>query len=114
MNFPFAVGAEGTQLIRPAKEFDIRYLYYALRNLPLEQFGYQRHFKYLKTSKVFCPPMRVQRKIAAVLSTYDDLIENNIFRNKKLRQTRDLLLSKLISGEVDVSEWDIADDPKSN
>ena len=86
VNFPFAVGAEGTQLIRPTKEFDIRYLYYALRNLPLEQFGYQRHFKYLKTSKVFCPPMRVQHKIAAVLSTYDDLIENNTCRIKILEE----------------------------
>ena len=84
VNFPFAVGADGTQLIRPTKDFDIRYFYYALRNLPLEHFGYQRHFKYLKTSKVFCPPMHVQRKIAAILSTYDDLIENNTRRIKIL------------------------------
>ena len=80
INFPFAIGAEGTQLIRPTKSVDIRYLYYALCNLPLEQFGYQRHFKYLKTSKVFCPPIQIQRKIAAVLSAYDDLIENNTRR----------------------------------
>lgn len=30
------------------------------------------------------------------------------FRNTNLRQTRNLLLPKLISGEVDVSELDIA------
>ena len=84
VDFPFAVGADGTQLIRPTKDFDIRYLYYALRNLPLEHFGYQRHFKYLKTSKIFCPPMQLQRKIAAVLSAYDDLIENNTRRIKIL------------------------------
>ena len=84
VNFPFAIGAEGTQLIRPTKDFDIRYFYYALRNLPLEHFGYQRHFKYLKTSKVFCPPMGVQRKIAAILSAYDDLIKNNTRRIKIL------------------------------
>ena len=84
VDFPFAVGADGTQLIRPAKDFDLRYLYYALRNLPLERFGYQRHFKYLKTSKVFCPPMDIQRKIAAILSAYDDLIENNTRRIKIL------------------------------
>ena len=80
VDFPFAIGAEGTQLIRPTKDFDIRYFYYSLRNLPLEHFGYQRHFKYLKTSKVFCPPMRIQCKIAAVLSAYDDLIKNNTRR----------------------------------
>jgi type I restriction enzyme S subunit len=34
-------------------------------------------------------------------------IQNMIFRIRNLRQTRDLLLPKLISGEVDVSELDI-------
>ena len=84
VDFPFAIGAEGTQIIRPKKDFDIRYFYYALRNLPLEQFGYQRHFKYLKTSTIFCPSMQVQHKIASILSTYDDLIENNTRRIKIL------------------------------
>ncbi len=84
VDFRFAIGAEGTQIIRPKKDFDIRYFYYALRNLPLEQFGYQRHFKYLKTSKMSCPPMQTQQKIAAILSTYDDLIENNTRRIKIL------------------------------
>ena len=84
VDFPFAIGAEGTQLIRPTKDFDIRYLYYALRNLSLEHFGYQRHFKYLKTSTIFCPPLPTQRKIASVLSAYDDLIENNTRRIKIL------------------------------
>ena len=84
VDFPFAVGAEGTQLIRPTADFDIRYFYYALQDLPLEHFGYQRHFKYLKTSKILCPPMQSQHKIAAVLSAYDDLIENNTRRIKIL------------------------------
>ena len=84
VDFPFAVGADGTQLIRPIEDFDIRYLYYALRDLSLEHFGYQRHFKYLKTSKILCPPIQLQRKIAAILSAYDDLIENNTRRIKIL------------------------------
>ena len=84
VDFPFAVGADGTQLIRPTEDFDIRYLYYALRDLSLEHFGYQRHFKYLKTSKILCPPMPIQSKIAAILSAYDDLIENNTRRIKIL------------------------------
>ncbi len=84
VDFPFAVGADGTQLIQPTEDFDIRYFYYALQNLPLEHFGYQRHFKYLKTSIIFRPPIQTQRKIAAILSTYDDLIENNTRRIKIL------------------------------
>ena len=91
VDFPFAVGADGTQLIRPTKDFDIHYLYYALRDLSLEHFGYQRHFKYLKTSKIFCPPLPTQRKIAAILSTYDDLIENNTRRIKILEDMAQIL-----------------------
>jgi len=34
-------------------------------------------------------------------------VDNMILRNQTLRRTRDLLLPKLISGEVDVSELDI-------
>ena len=84
VDFRFAIGAEGTQIIKPNKDFDTRFFYYTLRNLPLEQFGYQRHFKYLKTSTINCPPLPTQRKIAAILSTYDDLIENNTRRIKIL------------------------------
>ncbi len=43
-----------------------------------------------------------------------DKIHNLIFQNTNLRQTRDLLLPKLISGEIDVSELDIDEDIKSN
>ena len=37
-----------------------------------------------------------------------DLIQNLVFCNRNLRRTRDLLLPKLVSGEVDVSEIAIA------
>jgi type I restriction enzyme S subunit len=36
-----------------------------------------------------------------------NVVDNMILRNQTLRRTRDLLLPKLISGEVDVSELDI-------
>ena len=36
-----------------------------------------------------------------------DLMLNLTFKNELLRQTRDLLLPKLISGDLDVSELDI-------
>ena len=82
--FVSRLGRTETQVIRPIRDFDIRYLYYSLRSLSLEHFGYQRHFKYLKISKVFAPPLPNQRKIAAILNTYDDLIENNSRRIKIL------------------------------
>ena len=41
-------------------------------------------------------------------------IQNLSEKNANLRQTRDLLLPKLISGEIDVSELDIDTAPKTN
>jgi type I restriction enzyme S subunit len=36
-----------------------------------------------------------------------ELIRNYIFKNANLRATRDLLLPRLVSGEVDVSQLEI-------
>ena len=80
VDFRFAVGADGTQLIRPTDLFDPRYLYYCLLDLRLEHFGYQRHFKYLREATILWRQEQEQRKIAAILSAYDDLIENNTRR----------------------------------
>ncbi len=42
------------------------------------------------------------------MKQYVSFIHNLVFRNATLRQTRDLLLPKLIAGEIDVSEMEIA------
>ena len=77
VNFPFCVGADGTQLLRPVEGNDIRYFYYALRHVDLANYGYERHFKYLKEEQIPAPPLPVQRRIAGILSAYDELMENS-------------------------------------
>ena len=78
--FDFAVGADGTQLLQPDSRFDARYFFYALVNLNLKNYGYERHFKYLKEEKIPLRPLDEQHRIASILSAYDDLIENNTRR----------------------------------
>lgn len=78
--FPFAAGADGTQVFRGRDGIDTRYLYYACLTLGLEHFGYQRHMKHLKVAEVPVWPVHTQQRIAAILSAYDDLIENNTRR----------------------------------
>lgn len=59
-----------------------RYVYYFLKTMHLENFNSgagvptlnQNHLHKLK---IKIPPIKIQKKIAAVLSAYDDLIENN-------------------------------------
>jgi len=84
VDFPFCVGADGTQLLRPVAGNDIRYFYYALRNVALANYGYERHFKYLKEEVIPVPSLPLQRRIAGILSAYDELIENNQRRIKIL------------------------------
>ena len=78
VDFRFAVGADGTQLLTGLPGVDTRYLYYALHTSTVKQFGYQRHFKLLKQSKIPVPlDIAMQRRIASILGAYDDLIEVN-------------------------------------
>jgi type I restriction enzyme S subunit len=80
VDYPFCVGADGTQLLRPVAGNDIRYFYYALRNVDLEHYGYERHFKYLKEKSIDVIAPREQQCIAGILSAYDELIENSLRR----------------------------------
>ncbi len=63
---------------------------------------------------VILPSQSLLEKFNQIIETnFDKIITLNL-KNANLRQTRDLLLPKLISGEIDVSQPDIDIDPKSN
>ena len=64
-------------------------------------------WKVLVKYPVVIPPEQIIQRFSSFVRDVVDKIQNLIFRNKNLRQTRDLLLPKLISGEVDVPELDI-------
>lgn len=55
------------------------------------------------------PPVRLLEKFSQTVNTVVQSARNLMFKNRVLRETRDLLLPKLISGELDVSELYIAD-----
>lgn len=56
---------------------------------------------------ILCPSTKIMDEYNAQISSLRDLMNNLIMQNNNLRTTRDLLLPKLISGEIDVSELDI-------
>ena len=89
---PFVCGADGTQLLFPATvDIDPLFFYYAVKNIDLSNYFYARHFKFLKEQKFQYPDHLTQRHIADVLSTYDDLIENNRRRIALLEEAARLL-----------------------
>ncbi|MBD8483638.1 restriction endonuclease subunit S [Pseudomonas coleopterorum] len=67
IDFPFIPGADGVQILKPHPEMDTRFLYYFLRNLPIESRGYARHFKIVKDAAYLVPPLAEQTRIAAKL-----------------------------------------------
>jgi type I restriction enzyme, S subunit len=60
---------------------------------------------FLKNEKLVYIPPKFQRKFADVALPFYRLAESLGIRNESLRRTRDLLLPKLMSGEIDVSDF---------
>ncbi len=64
---PFVLGADGTQLLKPAAQFNPRFFFYACLHLDIPNRGYNRHFILLKERDLPQPTTSEQEKIAAVL-----------------------------------------------
>ena len=64
-------------------------------------------WKVLANYPLIIPSDQIVQHFSGFVQDVIDKIHNLIFRNANLRQTRDLLLPKLISGERDVSKLDI-------
>ena len=62
---------------------------------------------FLQREQLPVPPVSTQRQFVTKMQPLIDSIQTLGAKNANLRQTRDLLLPKLISGEIDVSELDI-------
>ena len=73
VDFPFAMGADGIKVLRPKGDTYTKYLYHYLRQLTLIESGYNRHFKFLKRSRIPLPPLSDQRRIAEILDKADAL-----------------------------------------
>lgn len=61
----------------------------------------------LKNFKIIIPEHLVVKKFDEFVNLIDEEIKNLTLKNKNLHKTRDLLLPKLINGEIDVSNLDI-------
>lgn len=103
INFPFAKGADGTQLIVSGiEEMPQHLLYCSLVNIDLSNYHYARHFKYLKASKIIVPTKNISEEFESIVEIYFKVIQ--ILRDKifLLQKSRDFLLPKLMNGEIEV------------
>lgn len=103
VDFPFACGADGTQILYPNDDrLSIEYFYFSLLNVDLSNYFYARHFKFLKDQEILIPS---ERHIKA----FTEFACSNMKQISKLRdqclqlsKARDILLPKLMSGELAV------------
>ena len=71
--------------------------------------GAQQHInkEIVNEKRIVIPSAQIAKDFNSFVRPLFDLIASLLFKNKNLRKTRDLLLPKLISGELDVENMDI-------
>ena len=73
IDFEFVRGADGTQLIKTSEELLLKYLFNYLQSIKIHNAGkYERHFKYLKETKIPLPPKDIQQKIIDECAKVDE------------------------------------------
>lgn len=104
IDFPFIRGADGTQLLKfTESELKSKYVFYYLQGIKIENYEkYERHFKYLKNTKIPLPPLDIQEQIIKECQAIDNEYETSrmsieTYREKIAKIFNDL---EIISGGV--------------
>lgn len=101
VDFPFAPGADGTQILIPnSDEIPRVFFYFLIAGINLANAFYARHFKFLKATEVLIPTKELMRLFDDSISSNMDQISLLREQNKKLAQARDILLPRLMNGEL--------------
>ena len=100
VDFDFAVGADGTQLVKARENGSTRFYAYALETDPILSTGYNRHFKYLREKMLPAPDLTEQHAIVAVLADVDTGIE--VIRNRltKAYAMKTGMMQELLTGRT--------------
>ena len=108
INFPFARGADGTQIILSKESKMPQHLfYYVIKNIDLSDYHYSRHFKYLKDFDINIPKLHQSNNYEHIVAKKFQLIKSLRDQNQLLKEARDILLPRLMMGLIDVDELDV-------
>ena len=105
---PFSLGPNVVPFIAK-DEMPISYLFFGVSNL-VETREYKRHWTELNNKEVAIGDSDTRERFSDFATPIFEQIETLRQKNQNLRQTRDLLLPKLISGEINISEFNIDTD----
>lgn len=105
INFPFVIGADGTQVFYTKDEIINKYLYYIILNKKfINSEGYRRHFSILKNKIIKYPSITQQQYIINILSKQEKQIETIKRLIKNVEKRNQYYAGKLLSGELRVKE----------
>ena len=104
ITFPFAKGADGTQLVvsNDLERMPQSLFYNSLQNVDLSNYSYARHFKYLKEEEIILPSEQLAKQFDVIVSIQYKTIQSCRDQIRLLTEARDRLLPKLVSGEITV------------
>ena len=110
LDFPFARGADGTQILYSNNLLVSQYyLYLVIVSLQIPNPGYSRHFKYLKELPIVIPHKSVIDTFTEIVKPLYIEKKENVFANIVLTRQRDELLPLLMNGQVSVN-YDLSHD----
>lgn len=105
IRFPFARGADGTQILKSSLScMPTELLYNTITHIDLSNQGYARHFKFLKDSLVIVPNDDIAQKFAVQVSIWHEQQKQLLFENMKLSKLRDWLLPMLMNGQATIDD----------
>ena len=105
---PFYIGADGVKVLRSKDDnANYKYLYYALKKLKIPNTGYNRHFKWLKESKIVYPSYDKQAEIVEILDKLQHIIN---LRNDEMQKLDNLIKARFVEmfGDpvINPKEWE--------
>lgn len=102
---PFSIGPN-VITFSEVKNHKLAFVYYAVLNL-IETKEYKRHWNDFMKKVIVIPTQKEEICFADTIAPFLEQVEQLKRKNTNLRKTRDLLLPRLISGDIDVSDLDI-------
>lgn len=105
IRFPYARGADGTQVLKSNNPCIPEELFYQIiKSIDLSNYGYARHFKFLKDTLIVIPEKNISGNFAEITKPIYEKQAKLVFENIELSKLRDWLLPMLMNGQVRVSE----------
>lgn len=95
IDFNFVRGADGTQLIKTNDKINLKYLYYYLTTVKIQNSEkYERHFKYLKNEKIPIVSIDKQNEFFVFATKKEEEKKNLNAQKEKLLNEKETLIQK--------------------